>query len=128
MQPESSDAMVDILQNESSIIFTEEGISLIKGKLNQLEAKLPLSRVVLFCSYPRGSYTVASDIDLLVVYRGKIHRDPFLLVKDTLRISGLEPHIYREDEYEDNKEVVKRMEEDGIVLWDKDRRDDREGP
>lgn len=101
---------------------------MIKGRLNQLEAKLPLSRSVLFGSYPRGSYTVTGDIDLLVVYRGKIHRDPFLLVKDTLRISGLEPHIYREDEYEDKKEVVKRMEEDGIVLWDKDRRDDREGP
>ena len=96
----------------------EEIIERIKDALNELNEKIELSKVVLFGSYAKGNYTAASDIDLLVVYRGNPEEDPFRLVKKTLHISRLEPHIYREDEYEKAKDVVEKMEKDGVVLWE----------
>lgn len=96
----------------------EEIIKRIKGKLEELNEKLKLSKVVLFGSYAKGNYTAASDIDLLVVYRGEPEEDPFRLVKKTLDLRGLEPHIYREEEYEEAKDVVERMERGGVVLWE----------
>ncbi|MGQ9780086.1 MAG: nucleotidyltransferase domain-containing protein [Bacillota bacterium] len=36
----------------------------------ELETRLPLRLVALFGSYGRGNYTAASNVDLLVVYRG----------------------------------------------------------
>ena len=49
----------------------EEIIQAISRSLGNLGRELPLLLVVLFGSYARGNYTVASDVDLLVVYAGK---------------------------------------------------------
>jgi len=100
----------------------EEIIERIKGKLEELNEKLKLSKVVLFGSYAKGNYTAASDIDLLVVYRVEPAEDPFRLVKKTLDVRGLEPHIYRKDEYEEAKEIVEKMEKGGVVLWEKNQK------
>lgn len=96
----------------------EDLINSIKGKLDELNEDLSLVKVVLFGSYAKGNYTAASDVDLLVVYRGDPEEDPFKLVKETLSVSGLEPHVYREDEYEKSKETLEKMQEDGVELWD----------
>jgi len=37
-----------------------------------LKKELPVSLIVLFGSYAKDNYTAKSDIDLLVVYRGKV--------------------------------------------------------
>ena len=37
-------------------------------RMADLDEVLPLLQVTLFGSYARGNYTVASDVDLLVVY------------------------------------------------------------
>lgn len=100
----------------------EEIIKRIKGKLEELNEKLKLSKVVLFGSYAKGNYTAASDVDLPVVYRGEPEEDPFRLVKKTLDVRGLEPGIYREDEYEEAKEIVEKMEKGGVVLWEKNQK------
>jgi predicted nucleotidyltransferase len=47
----------------------------LQKKIEELVGKLPLSLVVLFGSYAQGNYTVASDVDLLVVYKGKERKD-----------------------------------------------------
>jgi len=39
----------------------------LRERMTDLNEKLPLLRVVLFGSYARGNYTVASDVDLLVI-------------------------------------------------------------
>lgn len=91
----------------------------IKRQVKELEEKLPLSLVVLFGSYARGNFTVASDIDLLVVYKGKRREDVFATVKKTIDVPLLEPHVYQEDEYEKIKDAFKRIIENGIVLWDR---------
>ncbi len=83
-----------------------------------LRAEIPVQRVVLFGSYARGRQTAASDIDLLVVYRGPARPDAFALVKRGLKIPGVEPHVYSETEYEQNKALVDRMIRDGVTVWE----------
>ena len=71
---------------------------------------------MLFGSYAKGKHTVASDIDLLVIYAGKPHEDAYALVKRTLNIRRLEPHVYAEEEYEPVRMTVERMVREGIPV------------
>ncbi len=95
----------------------EELIQKLQKKIEDLSRKLPLSLVVLFGSYAQGRYTVASDVDLLVVYGGKERRDAFATAKRTLNIPMLEPHIYSEDAYAKLRSTIDRMIADGLVLF-----------
>jgi len=85
--------------------------------MDVLNERLPLLRVVLFGSYARGNYTVASDVDLLVVYQDPAREDAFAVVKKVLGIPGLEPHVYTEGEYRQAQQRIARMTEGGIVLY-----------
>lgn len=89
----------------------------LKERLEDLRATLPLLRVVLFGSWARGNFTVASDVDLLVVYQGPLREDPFAVVKRTMNIPALEPHVYSEEEYRQLEGQIARMTEGGIVLF-----------
>jgi predicted nucleotidyltransferase len=82
-----------------------------------LRERLPLKRAVLFGSYATGRHTAASDIDLLVVYSGEDREDAYALVKKTLSIPGLEPHVYSEAQYEALSETIERMVRDGVVIY-----------
>jgi predicted nucleotidyltransferase len=94
----------------------EELLALLRQRMAALQGKLPLKRVVLFGSYAKGRHTVASDIDLLVIYAGKPREDAYALVKRTLNIHRLEPHVYAEEEYERVGITVERMARDGIPV------------
>ncbi|RMF33354.1 MAG: nucleotidyltransferase domain-containing protein [Chloroflexi bacterium] len=94
----------------------DEVLALLRQRLARLREKLPLKQVVLFGSYAKGRHTVASDIDLLVVYEGEPREDAYALVKRTLGIRRLEPHVYAEEEYEQLKPTIARMIRDGIPL------------
>ena len=98
----------------------EELIQELKKKLEDLARELPLSLVVLFGSYAQGTYTVASDVDLLVVYQGEERKDAFAITKKTLDIPLLEPHVYSEGEYEKLRETIGRMIAGGVVLFSRD--------
>ena len=95
----------------------EKLIQTIRERLEDLNQKLPLLLVVLFGSYAKGNYTVASDADLLVVYRGKKRKDAYATLKRTLGIPRLEPHVYSDSEYEKMKKTIKKMIKNGIVLF-----------
>jgi len=95
----------------------EEVINRARKGVKLLDDELPLKLVVLFGSYAKGNYTVASDVDLLVVYRGEQREDAFALCKRTLNIPRLEPHVYSEREYEEVKQTVDRMIREGVVLF-----------
>ena len=95
----------------------EELILKLKDKLGGLARELPLQLVVLFGSYAQGKFTVASDIDILVVYKGEERSDAFRMVKRSLDIPLLEPHVYSEDEYRSLKEGIDRMTADGVTLF-----------
>ena len=88
----------------------------LRERLDRLESKLPLMRVVLFGSYARGTSTVGSDVDLLIVYRGEPRSDAYALVKRTLAIPRLEPHVYTMAEYEAARTTVDRMVQGGVTL------------
>jgi predicted nucleotidyltransferase len=73
--------------------------------------------VVLFGSYARNRQTVASDIDLLVVYAGAIRSDAYVLVRRVLALRSLEPHVYAEEEYAQVSTTLERMVQDGITVY-----------
>jgi len=91
-------------------------IKLLSERLGELAARLPLVRVVLFGSYAKGNYTVGSDVDLLIVHKGKPRDDAYAIVKRVLNIPRLEPHIYTEGEYRGMEGTLSKMTEDGVVL------------
>lgn len=74
-------------------------------------------RVVLFGSWAVGRHTAASDVDLLVIYRGAARDDAFHVVKSALAIPGLEPHPYTEDEATEMMERLARMTAGGVVVY-----------
>jgi uncharacterized protein len=88
----------------------------LRARIERLGGVLPLRRVVLFGSYATGRYTVASDVDLLVVYQGEPRPDAYALVKRTLNIPGLEPHLYTEAECEALASTIARMVEAGVEI------------
>ena len=90
----------------------------LRRGLEALRSRLPLRKVVLFGSWAQGRQTVASDIDLLVVYAGEPREDAFRLVKELLDFPGLEPHVYSEAEYECLESKLERMTHGGVVLLD----------
>ncbi len=91
----------------------DELLKLLRSRMPALEAKLPLRKVVLFGSYAKGRQTVASDIDLLVVYAGEHREDAYKIVKRTPNLPRLEPHVYSEDEFEKLRPTLERMLEGG---------------
>ena len=97
----------------------EEIIQVIKNALPKLQGQLSLKLVVLFGSYAKGNYTVASDIDLLVVYNGVERGDAFALCKRTLKISRLEPHVYSEKEYIPMRKTLDKMIESGFIIFNR---------
>jgi len=98
----------------------EDIIQLISSSLAHLERELPLLLVTLFGSYAQGNYTVASDIDLLVVYRGKKKREAYAIIRRALHIPHLEPHVYSQGEREKIKDTLQRMTKKGIILYQRE--------
>lgn len=114
------------MRNESSAsvrIFyprwtRERLVAHLQSSLPLLAARLPLARVLLFGSFAKGRFTATSDIDLLVVYHGEPQEDAYALVRKTLNIPGLEPHVYTVEEYKAFRPTVDRMTEDAVVLFE----------
>jgi predicted nucleotidyltransferase len=98
----------------------DEVLALLRKRLPSLQAKLPLKRVVLFGSYAEGRHTVASDIDLLVVYADPPREDAYQVVRRSLKLRGLEPHVYSEQQANAMRATLERMTEGSIVLFPDD--------
>lgn len=92
-------------------------VARLRERLPSLAQNLDLALVVLFGSYARGDYTVASDVDLLVVYRGPQRPDAFALVKRLLALPRLEPHVYCEADYRALQPTLAAMTKGGLLLW-----------
>lgn len=95
----------------------EDVLHRLRQRIPVLCRELPLVRVVLFGSYAAGNYTVGSDIDVLVVYRGGRREEAYAIVRRTLDLVGLEPHVYSEAEYAAMRRTVDRMCAAGVVLY-----------
>lgn len=90
---------------------------MLKEKAEELCKKIPIKFMIMFGSYARGNFTVASDVDLLIVYKGEERKDMFTLLKKTLNIPRLEIHLYSEKEYQEMKDTINKMRKGGIVVF-----------
>lgn len=95
----------------------EKVLEIIRNSLPQLLKVLPVKLVVLFGSYAKGNFTAFSDIDLLVVYDDPIREDAYRIVKKTIRLKGLEPHVYSLSEYRQMEKTIAKMIENGVVVY-----------
>lgn len=95
----------------------EEVVHRLKSKVADLRQVLPVTCIVLFGSYARGRHTVASDIDVLVIYVGEPREDAYAVVKKTLALRGLEPHVYADAEARAMRDTIARMTRDGVVIY-----------
>jgi predicted nucleotidyltransferase len=93
-----------------------EVIDRLQRQIPILDAELPLLLAVLFGSYARGDYTVASDVDVLLVYRGERDERAFAMAREILDLPRLEPHVYAEAEYPGVKATLDRMVRGGVVI------------
>ncbi|AIY87681.1 MULTISPECIES: nucleotidyltransferase domain-containing protein [unclassified Thermotoga] len=98
----------------------EKVLKIIRNSLPQLLKVLPVKLVVLFGSYAKGNFTAFSDIDLLVVYEDPIREDAYKIVKKTIKLRGLEPHVYSLSEYKQIETTIAKMIENGVVVYRKE--------
>ena len=91
-------------------------LRVLHERLKILQRELQLLRVVLFGSYAKGNFTVGSDVDLLIVYKGEERADAYAVVKKSLDIPHLEPHLYSEEEYKKMEGMISKMSDGGIII------------
>src|SRR5689334_14160475 len=91
-------------------------VARLRECLPALRAALPVRRVGLFGSQAAGRATVASDIDVLVVYSGPPRDDAYRTVRAAIPLRGLEPHVYTEEEAGALAVVLERMTRGAIRL------------
>ena len=92
-------------------------LQILSERLKRLDIELPLIQAILFGSYAKGNYTVGSDVDILIIYKGEARADAYALTKKSLGIPRLEPHLYSEEEYRKMGETINKMSEGGILLF-----------
>lgn len=97
----------------------EELVKKLREGVARLSLLLPVKEVILFGSWARGAYTVASDVDLLVIYEGEKRGDAFSLVKKTVNVSRLEPHVYTEEEFNALGPSFKAAALQGLLIYKK---------
>ncbi len=115
MMPQRSSRSVRISYPRHS---RTEVIERLKAGVQALCRRLPVTRLVLFGSYAASRHTAASDIDVLVVYAGPPRPDAYAIVKKTLALRGLEPHVYTEAEAQAMYDMLERMTRGGVVIYD----------
>ena len=98
-------------------LSSEEIIPKLRAGVLDVQRSIPLVRVVLFGSYAAGSYTVGSDVDLLVVYKGKPRVDAYRLVKQSMGVPRIEPHVYTEQEAEALKDRLEAMLQHSVLIY-----------
>jgi len=97
----------------------EEVLERLAQGVKTLEAKLPLRSASLFGSWASNRHTVASDIDVLVIYEGDPRADAYAIIKRTLELPGVEPHAYSEDEAKQMESTIRKMTRQSIVIYPK---------
>jgi len=85
--------------------------------LSTLRENLALRFVAPFGSYATERHTVASDIDVLIVYGGEHREDAYVLCKKVLSVPHLEAHEYSEKEYERIQRAMQRMLKNSVVIY-----------
>jgi predicted nucleotidyltransferase len=98
-------------------LSSEEILSRLVAGVRAVQRSLPLVRVILFGSYAAGSYTVGSDVGLLVVHGGKPRPDAYRLLKLVMGTPRLEPHVYTEQEAEASRDRLAAMLQHSVPIY-----------
>lgn len=104
---------------------TKELLRYLRKQLEALSKELPVKRAVLFGSYAKGTHTVASDVDLLIIYGDPERGDAYSIAWDRIKLSQLQLHLYTESQYERLKRsgssFVREVER-GLLVWKSDKK------
>ena len=100
----------------------EEVVKEIYRCVEENRERLGLCKVLLFGSYARGNYTVASDVDVFVVFDdGKSsENEVYKTLMKGIKLPRVELHIMsrREFEYRKDSKWIKTMEKEGVKILD----------
>jgi len=98
----------------------EEVVRRVREAAFLFREELGLKKVVLFGSYVKGRCTVASDIDILVVYDEESHDQDsvYKTLMKNLKLPRVELHILSKKDYDLIRESkwIKTVEEEGIEV------------
>jgi len=98
----------------------EEVVKRIREVAFLFKEELGLKKVVLFGSYAKRRYTVASDIDILVVYdeESNDQDNVYKTLMKNLKLPRVELHLLSKKDYELMRESrwIKTVEEEGIEI------------
>ena len=95
----------------------DELVARLRREAVDLADLLPLRRVTLFGSWAAGRATVASDVDLLVIYEGLEREDASRIVRQAVPLRQLEVHLYTVEQAEGVQATLERMTRGAIELW-----------
>lgn len=117
--PKESSTSVKIYYPKHSL---EEVVSLLREAVDRLADRLGLLRVVVFGSYARRRFTVASDVDILIIYDEKrCDADTvYKVFRTNLELPRAELHLLSRQQFEKIKDGrwMKTVEAEGIVVHD----------
>lgn len=98
----------------------EEVIKKIRETVNLYFDKLGLEKVVLFGSYAKGNYTVASDVDLLILFNEEksCESEVYKTLMRNIKVPRVELHILSKKDYITVKNLkwIKMIENEGIEI------------
>jgi predicted nucleotidyltransferase len=99
----------------------ERLIELLREGSRRLSRVLPLREDVVFGSYEEGRQTVASDVDVLIVYDDPKREDDYAVCAEAFGLENLEAHVYTVSECErlraGGSTFVTEAERNGAVVW-----------
>jgi len=97
-----------------------EVIEKLRKACISLKRKLPVSRMILYGSYAQGRYTAGGDIDVIVVYAGKLRENAYKLVTDEVRLPRLEAKVYTEEQFNAliaaNSRYAETLDKEGVMI------------
>ncbi|MBS7611274.1 nucleotidyltransferase domain-containing protein [Candidatus Bathyarchaeota archaeon] len=100
----------------------EEIVKEIGRCVEENRERLGLCKVLLFGSYARGDYTVASDIDIFVVFDDEksSENEVYKTLMKGIKLPRVELHIMSRRRFEECKDSkwIKTMEEEGVKILD----------
>lgn len=98
----------------------EEVVDEVARCVKMLRGRLALERVVLFGSYAKEKYTVASDIDLLVIFDDEKSGEDevYKVLMKSIKLPRVELHILPKSSLKLYKESkwMKIIEEEGVKI------------
>lgn len=100
----------------------KEVVEELRRRIEENSERLGLCKVLLFGSYARGDYTVASDIDVFVVFDDEksSESDVYKTLMRSIKLPRIELHVMSKRRFEDCKDSkwVKTMEKEGVKILD----------